>query len=183
MDALTGRLFDLIQADGDAMAQLRVLRRFALPQGRIGAGFVRNRVWDALSGNAAAPGGDVDVLFFDPADATRARDRRLDAAFSEALPGVDWQVRNQARMHRLHGDAPYACVEDALRHWLETATAVAVWLDGADRLHCVAPWGLDDLFSLVLRPSPTGRRRPAELLARMDAKGWRRRWPGLRLAL
>ena len=43
---------------------------------RIGAGFVRNAVWDHLSGEdtEATPLADLDVVFHDPAIATAEQD-------------------------------------------------------------------------------------------------------------
>ncbi len=149
----------------------------------IGAGALRNAVWDRLSGRDpdAVPPADLDVVFHDPADATPARDAALEARLRAAAPGLPWSVSNQARMHARNGHAPYANLADAIAHWPETATAVAARL-GPAGVEILAPHGLDDLFALILRPTPAHRADPAALLARLAAKGWQARWPGLRLA-
>ncbi len=84
-------------------------------------------MWDALHGYAEpTPIADVDVLFFDADEVTRERECAIEAALAEAMPGVPWSVKNQARVHRRDGDAPYADTADALRFWLEIPTAVAI---------------------------------------------------------
>ena len=91
---------DIVARDPVAMAQLRAARALALPDWCIAAGFVRNRVWDHLHGVwPPRPPADIDLIYFDAADLSKAaeaaHERRLDAL----LPGLPWQVRNQARMH------------------------------------------------------------------------------------
>jgi len=148
----------------------------------IGAGFVRNAVWDSLAGRRpdARALADIDVVHL---DATRP-DATRDAAFEDALrtsrPALPWSVTNQARMAARHGHAPYASVAAAISVWPETATAVAVRLAGG-ALQVMAPHGLDDLFALVARPSPAHAANPSVARARIAAKQWRARWPGLRM--
>lgn len=175
---LTRRLVDLIRADAAMVAALRAVRALGLPGGAIGAGFVRALVWDHLSGFAArSPVEDVDVLYHDPADLDPAREREHEARLARALPGLPWSVRNQARMHLRNGDSPYRDLDQALRHWLETPTCVALSLGPDDTVAIIAPFGLDDLFALVIRPTPRGRERRAAFDERVAAKGWLRRWP------
>lgn len=57
---------------------LALVRDLGVPDAWIGAGFVRNAVWDHLHGRAmTALQGDVDVLWFDPARSDPAEDLRL----------------------------------------------------------------------------------------------------------
>ncbi|MDH0304739.1 MULTISPECIES: nucleotidyltransferase family protein [unclassified Pseudomonas] len=157
---------------------LAVVRELALPDAWIGAGFVRNAVWDHLHGRAStAPDGDVDVLWFDRSGIDPAEDLRLEARLLGHAPQVLWSVKNQARMHLRNGQEPYASTEDAMRYWPETATAVAVRRTADDRCEVLAPLGLDDLFGLRLRSTP-GK---AEVMAvRARDKGWLQRWSRLR---
>jgi hypothetical protein len=164
--------------------QIRLLELVAslrLPDGWIGAGFVRAAVWDELHGFAGpAPFSDIDVVYFDPADACPARDAALEAALAAAEPGLPWSVANQARMHLRHADAPYTSTADALTHWPETCTAVAA-RRGAEGIEVLAPLGLDDLLALVVRPTPHLSAHPEICRERVRAKQWLHRWPRLRL--
>jgi hypothetical protein len=47
----------------------------------------------------------------------------------------------------------YESTEDAVRRWPETATNVAVPFPGG-KLEILAPFGLSDLFSMIVRPTP-----------------------------
>lgn len=176
-------LFDaLFRQDPSRLAVLRAVRALALPDWAVGAGFVRNAVWDYLHHyETPTPLDDVDVLYFDAGDRMKARERTLEAHLAAAMPGVPWSVRNQARMHFRNGDPPYADTEDALRYWLETATCVAVRLEADDRLTVMAPLGLDDLLSLHSGPTARGRERHHAYIERMRAKDWPARWPRVRV--
>lgn len=174
-------LVRIIAADALRMEALRILRERDLMNGWIGAGFVRDAVWDVLHGRPPSPPmGDVDVLWFDPQDASAERDRALELWFCEQKPTLRWSVKNQARMHLRNGDMPYCSVEDAMRFWPETATAIAVRLDVDGEIEVNAPFGLDDLFALRLRPGPaflSEKRRAFE--QRIESKRWLMRYPHL----
>ena len=173
---------DLITHNPRMMRCLAVLAAHGPDGAWIGAGFVRNAVWDHLSGQdtEALPLADLDVVFHDTAIATAEQDAAFEAALSTAAPDLPWSVRNQARMHERNGHRPYRDVADALVHWPETATAIAARL-GPQGVELLAPFGLDDVLAMVIRPTPAFRTKPEIPLARLEAKGWRTRWPGLRL--
>jgi uncharacterized protein len=174
-------LRELIAADAWRMRVLRTVRALDLPDWAIGAGFVRSRVWDWLSGDTRATvPTDIDVLYYDAADLTPARETDFEALLNAALP-AQWSVTNQARMHVDNDDPPYASTEDALRHWLETPTAVAVRLSADDRIEIMAPWGLDDLFTMTVRPTPSGRGKLVVYRRRIAGKQWPQTWPGVRV--
>ena len=84
-----------------------LVRSMHMPDGWIGAGFVRNAVWDHLHGRTpSAPAGDVDVVWFDRMRADPRVDRDLEAKLRTAEPSVQWSVKNQARMHTRNNDDP-----------------------------------------------------------------------------
>jgi hypothetical protein len=176
------RLRALIQQDALRFEVLKTVRSLNLPDCWVAAGFVRNAVWDHLHGQAHSPiASDVDVIWFDPAHCDPVLDRHLEALLQDRLPGIDWSVKNQARMHLRNADPPYASATDAMRFWPETATAVAVRLNQTGHCEVAAPLGLDDLFGLVLRPTPRfaeGKR--ALYHERLRAKAWHLGWPLLR---
>ena len=169
-----------IAEDPARMRVLEIVRDLELPDCWIGGGFVRSPVWDRLSGRAPAfPDGDIDVLWFDPARSDSAIDAQLEEHLSALDPSLDWSVKNQARMHLRNGDTPYASTADAMRYWVETATAVAVRLAG-DEIEALAPLGFDDLFSMTLRPTPAfARVKCAVFHKRRQLKRWQERWPRL----
>lgn len=172
---------DIIAQDPVAMKQLRAVRAIGLPDWCIAAGFVRNRVWDHLHDIAPArPPVDIDVLYFDAADVSKEREGEHERRLEALMPGLPWQVRNQARMHVWKGLPQHRSTADAMIYWLETVTAVGVRLEADDRLTVVAPLGTDDLLDLCCRPTAFGRTRRDEYEARIAAKRWRELWPKVR---
>ena len=183
MTRLEDRLRTILRHAPGRMEALAAVAKVKLPQGAIGAGFVRSAVWDALTGRQATPVDDIDVLYLDPGDVSRDTEIRIEHTLDGILPGLPWSVRNQARMHTRNGDLPYHSMEDALRHWLETPTAVAVRLLARDDFEIVAPFGLDDLFAMRISPTPRGRERAAEYRKRIETRGWRAKWPEAEIEL
>jgi hypothetical protein len=146
----------------------------------VGAGLIRNAVWDHLHGRPAelSSDGDVDVVYFDPGNATPERDIAIEKQLCEERADIPWSVHNQARMHERNGDAPYRNTEDAIRCWPETATAIAARLRGT-HVEVLAPHGVEDLVNLVVRPTPVFAQKQSIYSARISSKDWARRWPGL----
>lgn len=161
------------------MALLHAAERLALPDWAIGAGVIRAAVWDSLCGIPPTPVDDVDVLYHDAADLTWAPEEAAEIRLAAIMPEVPWSVRNQARMHLRKGDAPYGSTENAMRHWLETPTCVAVRLEPGGGLTVIAPFGLEDLFARRIRPTWRGRECPQDYRSRLDQKRWHERWPGV----
>jgi hypothetical protein len=172
----------ILQRDPVLAQALPILAALDLPDAWIGAGAVRNPVFDHLHELKPAPLADIDVAWFDPADASPRRDADIEAELHRRAPDLPWSVHNQARMHPRNAP-PYTSAVHAIGHWVETATAVAVRLDPRGEIEIAAPHGLDDLLGLVLRPVPAYQTRLDVFYARIAAKGWLRRWPLLTIRL
>jgi hypothetical protein len=173
----------LIASDPWMMGVIDAAARLDLPQWMIGAGFVRNKVWDHLHGisRAAVDTADIDLIYFDPADTREETEKGYDAWLRAALD-VEWSAKNQARMHTVDRRPPYLSAEDALSQWVETATCVAA-TRREGQLRLIAPHGVGDLVNLIVRPSPAHADRPEVMLARAGKKRWLAKWPRLRIAM
>lgn len=180
---LVARLQALIANDPRRLRILQQVRALDLPDCWVAAGFVRSAVWDHLHQRTLSPlPGDIDVIWFDRSQLCPARDAELETILRQQDESLQWSVKNQARMHLRNDDAPYASATEAMRYWPETATAVAVRLDGQDRLEVAAPLGLDDLFDLVVRPA--GRLKDEKqpiYQQRLRDKNWLATWPKLKV--
>ena len=178
------RVQSIIRGDTLRWHLLGIVRSLRLPNCWIGAGFVRNAVWDHLHGRLDSPlSSDVDVIWFDPDRADPSEDWMVETTLRTLAPSVEWSAKNQARMHVRNGDAPYASATEAMRHWPETATAVAVRRGDGDECEVAAPFGLDDLLRMVLRPTPrfaTNNRQVYD--DRVGKKHWLSAWPLLQVA-
>lgn len=166
------------------MRILTLVRSLQLPDCWVGAGFVRNAVWDTLGTRVASQvaSGDVDVIWFGLENCGSAIDAQLERKLERLDSGVLWSVKNQSRMHGRNGDAPYQSATDAMRYWPETATAVAARCTESGGIELAAPFGLEDLFDGVVRPTPrfaAGKRAVFDLRCR--EKKWLEQWEFLRI--
>ena len=168
------------------MAVLRAARDLNLASWAIGAGAVRNAVWDHLHGfSERTTLQDVDVVFFDSDDLSRQTEQRLQGKLAQALADVCWDVTNQAAVHLWyeeefgHAVTPLTSLQEGISTWPEYATCVGVCLRPDDQLEVIAPHGLDDLFSMVLRWNPS-RVAANAYLQRIRQKAFSSRWPQVR---
>ena len=167
-----------MRASPEFTTWLRAARDCCPPEWAIGAGALRNLVWDHLTGRCN-PAADVDVVFFGG-----AAEEEVERCLRARMPAVPWQAKDQALVHtwyeRVFGYAveSLTSLEDAVATWPEFCTSVAVRLLPDDRLNVIAPHGLEDLFGLVLRRNP--RRVTAEIFSRrLASKRIEERWPGV----
>ena len=89
------RLRAIVRASPRFMAWLRAARECCPPEWAIGAGAVRNLVWDHLTDRHNPPS-DVDVVFFGGAD-----EEEVEHCLRSRLPEVPWQAKDQALVRRL----------------------------------------------------------------------------------
>ena len=169
------------------MAALQAVRELKLASWCIGAGAVRNLVWDELH-KLPVPSrlADVDVAYFDANELSQDQDARLQDRLKDMLPGVPWEVTNQAGVHQWfecyfgHAVPPLSSLEEAVASWPEFATCVGLKLDADDSLHVIAPHGLEDLFSIVVRRNPT-RVSVQTYRQRVLQKRYAERWKNVRV--
>jgi hypothetical protein len=164
------------------MECLRAVERLQLPDWYIAAGFLRNVIWDFLhEKQSRTPLNDVEVVYDDPADLGQVKECELEVALQGSLPGINWEVRNQARMHIPNGHAPYRDAEHAMVHWPEIPTCVGVRIEPNGGLKVVAPFGIGENWSLRVAPNPVVR-YPASLYnGRIREKRWLEHWPKLKV--
>jgi hypothetical protein len=168
------------------MAALDVVSDMGLPQWCIGAGVIRNIVFDYLDGGSTTPIRDVDVAYFDLSDLSEHKDREYEDILKARMPDVPWEVTNQAAVHLwFHKKFGYRVppvngIEEAVATWPETCTAVAVTKVRKDEYKVYAPCGLEDLFGMVIRRNPE-RVDLRTYHARISDKQYGRRWKSIRI--
>ena len=182
------QLEELLTADEEFMHILRAVRNVNPPEWAVGAGIIRDIIWDHLHSRVKATAHrDVDVAYFDPTDLSRERDLTVTRDLEAALPGVPWEAKNQAAVHTWYESRfgttvePLTSTYDAVGTWPETATCVAVRLAPDDRLVVFAPLGLSDLLHMTLRRNPR-RVSIDEFERRVAEKRILERWPLVRIA-
>lgn len=144
------------------MRLLVQLCEIGLPQWRLVAGCLYQTVWNTLTGRPRGTGiQDYDMVYFAGDDLSwEAEDaiiRRVSAATRGCVGPIE--VRNQARVHLWFelrfGTAypPLSCADEALGRYASVVHAVGVRLEADGGLDIAAPFGLDDLFAMVIRPN------------------------------
>ena len=185
MTTLEARMETILREAEGLMQVLRTVRALDLPDWLVFSGAVYGPIWNHLTGRPLDHGlSDYDLGYFDASDISyEAEDvviRRVAAAFEPPLRELV-EVRNQARVHLWFEDhfgepySPLASSAQALERFAAPAFSVGVRLEPDDRLTIFAPFGLDDLFALRIRPNPT---RHARGLPQIIAKA-KARWPEL----
>jgi hypothetical protein len=182
---LDGRLEAIVRATPNLMRVLETACELDLPDWLLFSGAVYQPVLNHLTGRDPDYGiKDYDLGYFDASDISyEAEDlviRRVAAAFGPPFDALV-EVRNQARVHvwfeGKFGEpyAPLTRSSEALERFVSATFAVGVRLEAHDRMTIVAPFGLEDLFALRMRPNPTRKTRG---FAR-TAAGLTARWPEL----
>lgn len=183
MSDLEGRLKAVVRADPGLMHVLTTVRELGLNDWRVFSGAAYQSVWNTVTGRPAGYGiRDYDLGYFDPDTSWDAEDaviRRVAEAFQPPFREMV-EVRNQARVHLWFEGKfgePYEALtgtDQALERFVAPAFAVGVRLEADGEISVAAPFGLEDVFAMVLRPNP----------GRPPARGWARavenartRWP------
>jgi hypothetical protein len=180
------RLIDTLRDSPRVMEVLHLMRTASLPDCRLVAGSVYGTLWNTLSGFDPDHGiKDFDICYFDPDTSWEAEDAAIKAVAAitppHLLPLIE--VRNQARVHvwfgaKFGGDyAPLTNTDEALTRYLCYSDAVAVRLEADDSISVAAPFGLEDIFNMVMRPNP-GRGTTDNRTAKVASI--QKRWPRVR---
>ncbi len=177
--SLKDELVEIIEKDQWMIEVLKNIRNLNLKDCWIGAGFVRNKVWDHKHGKSRTNLNDIDIIYFDESKKSKADDLLIEDKLKKANPTLNWSVKNQSRMNARNGHKKYANCIEAISFWPETATSIAVRLNARDKIECIAPYGLEDLFDLLVIPTP---KFDLEIYnARIEKKEWSKKWDKLKI--
>jgi hypothetical protein len=183
------RLVAILRQSPNLMTVLTTARALVLPDWRIFSGAVYQTVWNHLTGRDLDYGiKDYDLGYFDGSDLSyEAEDVWIKLAAKTFKPPFcdTVEVRNQARVHIWfpdHFNEPYeplTSTDEALTRFVAPTYAVGVRLEADDQISVAAPFGLDDLFSMTIRPNPLRGLSPGFERTVVSA---RNRWPELTVA-
>lgn len=181
------RLEEIVRDCPDLMRVLAGVRDLGLREWMVFSGAVYQRVLNRMTGRDRDYGvKDYDVGYFDAADLSYAGEDRVIRRAADAFPSPlreMVEVRNQARVHLWFEDhfgepyTPLSGTAEALQRFASPMFAVGVTLQPDGAINIAAPFGLEDLFSLRLRPNPN---RSVPQFTRV-ASGVVRRWPEVRV--
>ena len=186
----------MIQSDRWMMDCLSAAADLQLKDWYIGAGFFRNKIWDVLHGyDTRTPLNDVDVVYFDKShdyensdkDSDKAADLALEQKLLAVMPGINWSVINLAYIHLRYDQQQFKDSEHAISYWPELPTCIGVRLEpnkelNEQTLSFTAPWGIENNFSLEVKPNLNVSLPPEVYAKRIADKQWGRLWPQLRIS-
>ena len=166
-----------------------IIRRWAeisLPDCWLVAGAIVQTVWNDAFGFDPRHGvKDLDLVYFDDTDLAEDTEAghaaRIGALFAGL--GVHVDVKNEARVHLWYARnfgfeiPPYTSSYHAISTFPATTTAIGVQ-PSPDGMRIAAPFGVSDLFALIVRPNKVQITR-----AVYEAKvaRWRPLWPALKI--
>ncbi len=137
---------------------------------------------------------DYDLAYFDSTDLSEETEEKTIRKAQSVLGdlGVTIDVKNEARVHLWYkkhfGNAirPYRSIEDAISSWPTTATSIGVRYEENGNLLVYAPFGLDDLLSMIVRPNMkqaeyflTDDESTSREVYNQKAQKWVKAWPKL----
>ncbi len=173
-NASNARLFERLVASG-------------LPNWILVSGSLFQTVWNLQTGRPATHGiKDYDVFYFEESDLSWEAEDKWIKRIAEATAdlGIEVEVRNQARVHLWYEEKfgaaypPLKSAFEGIDRFLHSSCAVGLY-PGTDGVPCVyAPFGLQDIFDMVLRANPLN---PLDDRRREKEEKWRVLWPELRV--
>ncbi len=153
----------IVRADPHLMRILQAAGELKLPQWRLVAGCIYQTVWNVLTNRPHGTGiGDYDLIYFNGTDLSEDAERDVERSVREMLPHLPApvEVRNQARVHLWFEEyfgipyQPLTSSEEAITRYASVTHAVGLRLVPEDgRMDIFAPFGLEDIFAMVIRPN------------------------------
>lgn len=175
----------IVRADAQLMRLLEVGRAVNLPQWRLVAGCIYQTVWNSLTERPPGTGiSDYDLIYFDDRELSKEAEDAAELQVRECLPDIPApvEVRNQARVHLWFEDyfgipyAPLSCADEAIGRYASSTHAVGIRLTRDGLFDVYAPFGLEDIFAMIMRPNYALPNKPTH-----DRKAGRAKtiWPEL----
>jgi hypothetical protein len=129
---------------------------------------------------------DLDIVYFDNTDLSETAENTIIESLSPKLNHIPLvpDIKNQARVHLWYkikfGSeiTPLTSLKDAVEHWPATANSIAIRLDEFNNSEIIAPFGLDDLFSGIIRAN---KRQVSAGVFYKKARKWHEKWPDLQI--
>ncbi len=161
---------------------LEIIPQLNLPDWYVAGGVVSQTVWNYYHGyDLNSHIKDIDLVYFDKDTSYEAEDKFIKKAeklFAE-IP-IEVEVRNQARVHLWYKSAkpniePYQSTQQGIASWLTKVTCIGINTEN-NKFNIYAPYGLDDLFDLIVRPNKIrGNKQDYD----NKTNRWRKVWPKL----
>lgn len=168
------------------MGILEEARAIGLKDYYVGAGCVTQTVWNHLHGFDGLYGiKDIDFVYYNDTSSDLQ-----DQDFTGKVIGLldrfnlEVDVTNEAKVHLWYESKfgfsiePYKSVEDAIDTWPTTASSIGIRLEDNGELIVYAPYKINDLMDMIIRPNKT---LVTEEIYLGKAMKWQKKWPLLKV--
>ncbi len=174
---------NIIKNDAELIRLLKIVNELNLQDAFIAAGAIRNLIWDSLHKYPnRTPLNDIDVVYFNAKNITPEADLIIWKKLCKVEPHINWNVFNQARAHiKNKSRKKVYSTEEGMAYWSETPTCIGVRLDKDEEIIICAPYGIDDLMNLRVRPIPKPLQDLKLYNERVLTKNWKKIWPKLQI--
>lgn len=186
--------------DKDLLSQIEVLEKILLSNSTlkevlvrlsqtdlknyyVAAGCINQTIFNYYHGYPLMNGiDDFDIVYFD-SDVSYEKEDSIIKEINNLVNdlNIKCDVKNEARVHLWYGEKygkhiePYTSLEDAIDSWGTSVTCLGVRLEN-NKLIIYAPYGLNDLFSMTIRPV---KRQYTEEQYIIKTNKWKKKWPKL----
>lgn len=152
---------DLVQACPILLRLLDTLDAYPLPDAYVVAGVISQSIWNLKTGRPPHRHiKDADIVYFDGADLSAQAETAHEVALSSLLSDLPFKidVKNEARVHIWYETrfgvplSPYGSTAQAIGTFPTPVNSVGI-RRRAGHIDVCAPFGLDDLLDMVLRPN------------------------------
>ncbi len=179
---------DIIRTNPTNCEILDRLPQLNVPDTWLVSGALFQTAWNHQTGRAPAYGiKDYDVLYLDAEDLSWEGEdkviKRAERLFQDVPAEVE--IRNQARVHLWYEKKfamPYPALKSckaAIDRFLSPACMVGLRSDGTETGELYAPYGLNDIEHMIVRPNPSANFNWDRFMDK--ARRWQSAWPEIRI--
>ncbi len=153
----------------------------------LGAGAVCQTIWNLQHGFPPSQNiSDLDLVYFDASDISKEAEHKASLQAQELFSNfaTPVEVINQARVHCWYAEQfgfaiqPYTSTEQAIATWPTTASSIGVRMNPDRSVKVCAPFGLSDIFEMIVRPN---KRMVTRQIYESKALKWKMHWPELKI--
>ena len=175
-------LTDILSQNRPIYDVIKKMACFGLRDYYVGAGCITQTIWNYQCGNELTHGiSDIDIVYYDSDDLSYEAEDTVIKQIKRALEpcAFELDIKNQARVHIWYKEiwgqdiTPYVSVENAINTWPTSSTAIGVRFEN-NQLKIYAPFGLNDLFGMTVRPNKTQITQEVYL---QKVNKWQDKWP------
>ena len=187
-ESMKGQLEEILNRNKTLMEILKRLEKYQKEDSNfknyyVGAGAINQTVFNyfhryPIDQNIS----DYDIVYYDKDTSYEQEDKiikKIESSLKDL--NIKTDIKNECRVPIWKKEKynqeikPYLSVEDAISRWITTITCIGVRLEEG-KLKIYAPYGLEDLFSLIIRPV----KKDATLKVYEEkVKKWQQKWPKL----